>query len=585
MRLTDEQHNAVHQPGHVCLVSCPGSGKTRAIVAKLLKCIDDVQGTTRRAICITHTNAAADEIDTRLRQMCFGDEDAYYEVATIHAFALQNIVRPFHQLLAELKNGFTVLTSDSETYKSKVQELIQSFQLQAFAAEEFEGIHRSPNGYIYPSQNLHPDLEAEWCSWLDQNAYVTLNDIVYHAGRLILSHDHIASAVASRFAWILVDEFQDSSPVQIAILEAIHKFQRTTFFCVGDPNQSIYRFAGADPELLTNFAALVKANTSHQLTGNFRSSKHIINVAERLCSSIPQMQPVGRNRSCELVPAHFTVSGHAEAILKYFLPEVRKLGVSLGNVAILAPWWHVLFHLARELRKQGIPIVGPGARPYKGTHLLAQLVEAVGAYLESPEPEIAIAMQRALYILLANLTGHPLHNVFDYHGRVLICKFLDEAQKARTANPLAVNWLTDAAQRFSRLLIESEFLSASAASSIIESAAQMVEDINRRDGGSTLKIEDLGIFARPKNCIQILTIHKAKGREFEAVAVIDVRDGTLPHFAVSKLSDPVERQAQYDESRRVVYVAATRAKRLLMFFTDISNLRNRPSPFLAEMGF
>src|ERR1043166_5479150 len=101
MRLTDEQRAAIIEPGHVCLISCPGSGKTRAIVAKLLHCIASVRDTTRRIACITHTNAAADEVDARLRETCFGGEDLYYDVATIHGFALQKILRPFHHLLPE----------------------------------------------------------------------------------------------------------------------------------------------------------------------------------------------------------------------------------------------------------------------------------------------------------------------------------------------------------------------------------------------------------------------------------------------------------------------------------------------------
>src|SRR5579864_5189093 len=140
MRLTDEQRGAVAEPGHVCLVSCPGSGKTRAIVAKLLYCIESVRDSTRRIACITHTNAAADEIDARLRETCFGGEDIYYEVATIHGFALQNILRPFHHLLPELRDGFTILTSDADVYSEKARELIQRYDLRPFAFDEFERI-------------------------------------------------------------------------------------------------------------------------------------------------------------------------------------------------------------------------------------------------------------------------------------------------------------------------------------------------------------------------------------------------------------------------------------------------------------
>ena len=176
---------AVAEPGHVCLVSCPGSGKTRVIVAKLLYCIELVRDTTRRIACITHANAGADEIDSRLRETCFGGEDLYYEVATIHGFALQNILRPFYHLLPELRNGFTILASDADAYSEKAKELIRQYDLGAFAYDEFEWIQRGPDGNPSQVGILPASLQHEWCAWLDENAYVTLNGIVYHAGRVV----------------------------------------------------------------------------------------------------------------------------------------------------------------------------------------------------------------------------------------------------------------------------------------------------------------------------------------------------------------------------------------------------------------
>src|SRR6267378_2704443 len=211
MRLTEEQRNAVGEPGHVCLVSCPGSGKTRVIVAKLLWCVESVINTPRRVACITHTNAAADEIDSRLRRLCFGQEDRHYEVATIHAFALQNIITPFHHYLPELAEGFTVLTSDSEEYTRKCNELLEQYGLNMGASEGLERITRNVNGTIRPLNDLPDQLQEDWCQWLDENSYVTFSDMVYHAERLVSGYPHIASVLASRFAWILVDEFQDTS--------------------------------------------------------------------------------------------------------------------------------------------------------------------------------------------------------------------------------------------------------------------------------------------------------------------------------------------------------------------------------------
>src|ERR1017187_8049851 len=477
MRLTDEQRKAVSEPGHICLVSCPGSGKTRAIIAKPLHCIESVRDTTRRIACITHTNAAADEIDSRLRENCFGDDDLYYDISTIHGFALQNILRPFHHLLPELRNRFTILTADMEAYSDKAKELMKRYQLKAFAFEEFERVQRAPDGNPSQVETLPVDLQREWCAWLDENAYVTLNEIVYHAGRLVSSYAHIASALASRFAWILVDEFQDSSPGQILILKEIHKYARTTFFCVGHPNQSIYRFAGASPELLIEFADHIHANTDHHLTGNFRSSANICAHAERLCASDPPMRAVGEYAECPIVPVHQTVANPAEGIFDHFLPAVRELGVPLGKVAIMASWWVSLFNLARELRRQNIPAVGPGARPYKRSHLIAQLVEPIGAYLECPESEIAIAVQRALFVVIANLTDHALYSVFDFRGRVAICKLLAEAAAAREVSDYAVAWIADATMRFTRVLVDAELLTADAADVLQESASQMIADI------------------------------------------------------------------------------------------------------------
>ena len=95
MPLTQEQLDAIEETGNVCLASCPGSGKTRTIVAKALACVECVRGTPRRVACITHTQVASDEIESRLAESSFGGDDRYCEVTTIHSFALRNILGPW----------------------------------------------------------------------------------------------------------------------------------------------------------------------------------------------------------------------------------------------------------------------------------------------------------------------------------------------------------------------------------------------------------------------------------------------------------------------------------------------------------
>ncbi len=584
MLLTAEQRAAVVETEHVCLVSCPGSGKTRVIIAKLLRCIEEVRDTARRVACITHTNAGAEEIESRLRRTAFSGDDDFYEVSTIHAFALQNIYRPFHKKLPVFANGFTLLTSDDEAFQVKRAELMLKYQIGAFNAEQFDGIYRMPDGSVFVPEGISFLAAEDWCRWLDESAFTTLGDLVYHSCLILDRFPFIASALASRFAWLLVDEFQDSSSGQIHLFKAVYSFQRTKFFCVGDPNQSIYGFSGASPNLLNEFAIHVEATTVHRLTGNFRSSQLIVNVAERLCPTIPSMQAVGGYRGHEVAPKSHVVASPLEGILNHFLPAVASLNVPFGKVAILAPWWLSLFHLARGLRTHGFPVIGPGARPYKRSFLFSHLAEPLGAYSESPEPEIAFAVQKALFFVLTQLTNEPRREIFAYSGRVVVCKVLQESARAKARTPLAVGWLRDAARTVTDVLLESGLLPTVHSRSLIESAEGMIADIMERDNWEHLTVEDLGIFARPTECIQLMTIHRAKGREFEAVALVDAQDDRLPHFSVKKIADPVLRQARYDESRRLTYVAATRAMRVLMIFWDTSDHRNRPSPFIEEMG-
>jgi DNA helicase-2/ATP-dependent DNA helicase PcrA len=110
------------------------------------------------------------------------------------------------------------------------------------------------------------------------------------------------SYVSSKFAWILVDEFQDTTDLQVEILSLIAKARRTRFLMVGDPYQSIFRFAGARPDLADEFAENISARTDLQLTGNFRSSQAIIMQANKLYPRTPPMKAIGPAKIFPEVP-------------------------------------------------------------------------------------------------------------------------------------------------------------------------------------------------------------------------------------------------------------------------------------------
>ena len=414
--LNDEQRAAVADDGHRCLMSCPGSGKTRTIVAKMLQCVDRVRGTARKVGCITYTNAGVDEIEDRLRRRGSSSDDGSYEVGTIHSFCLNNVLRPFFYRLPELANGFQVVAPDDVWFRNAAAGVMQKHGIKSWAEERFGQIQREPGGKVFVPDGISAAAAAEFLAAADAASCVTLSDIVYYSYRLLVEQAFISRGLGSRFAWLLIDEFQDTSMCQAEILKEIHKCGRTKFFLVGDVNQSILGFAGARPTVMSEIAEHIGAQTNVRLVGNYRCSKRIIAYAERLCPISPPMQAVGQSRDFSIEPRHVHAASSLEAVFEHFLPAVDELGVPLGEAAVLAPQWPALYHLARGLRQREVPVIGPGARPYKRSRDFAQFAENACAYLEKPDASLATAVQRALFIMLLNVTGTPDWRVYSYQG-------------------------------------------------------------------------------------------------------------------------------------------------------------------------
>lgn len=576
MKLTEAQKAAVEFDGHLCLVSCPGSGKTRTIVAKVLGCIERVRNTSRKVGCITYTNAAVDEIEARLHELGTGEDETYYEISTIHSFCLNNILRPFHYRLPEFISGFDVITSDDQRWHDLIEHIAGKYGIDRRRLEDFERVQREPGGKVFTSEEIPLDAAAEFLQYMDDHQLVTFNGIVYHSTRLVLRDSFIARGLASRFAWLLIDEFQDTSAGQVVILKAVSAHNRTTFFLVGDPNQAIMSFAGAHPALMAEFAEHIAARDDVRLVGNYRCSRRIVTHAERLCPCNPAMQAVGKDRDCPAEPEYVHVAAITEGIFEQFIPAVESLGISLGDSAVLAPWWIKLLYLGRDLRQRNIPIIGPGARPYRRSREFAQLAEYLCACVEQRDPCLLQATHRCLFVTLLNITGKPDWLVYTYDGKRTLCRILAVAREVREQHDGAVEWLKEAARGISDVLLEDEFLPPSKATVFTDSVQGMINDMVRHDiDVANLGVDELGLYARPRECLSLLTMHSAKGREFDAVALIDLHDGRVPDFRAKC-------QEEEDESRRLLYVGVTRARKLLMYFTDQSHHRNRPSRFLGK---
>jgi DNA helicase II / ATP-dependent DNA helicase PcrA len=579
--LTNEQRRAVRCNDDLMLMACPGSGKTRVIISRLARVIDEIRDTPRIVACITYTNTAVQQIETRLRFHIQPGDDTYFDICTIHSFCLNHIFRPFCHLISGYKKGFKVLTPESADFERHVAAVCAGhnrFNLTYRDYEDFTQLRVSldgkPVGTGIERGALTPAVAAAYWKRIREHGFIDFSNIIYYSLVLLQKRPEILSYVSAKFAWILVDEFQDTTDLQVEILTLIARAKRTKFLLVGDPFQSIFGFAGAQPDRAVEFAKRISARTDMQLSGNFRSSKPIVAQANILYPRTPPMTAIGPAKDYKEKPVWQHGTSAFNVITDYFLPALEDLAIPLGEAAVLAPTWYSLFPLGRRLREYGVSIVGPGARPYRRNRQFAPLAEQVCGYLMEPRPDAIAGIERTLFNTLLDMTGRPYFDLFSYSGRTLVFTLLARARKLQRVQMGAVAWLEAAAKEFSRVLIDEEYLSLEEQDGFAMSVEEMKVDMrNNKVDLANLTIDDLGIYASPDAALKLATLHNAKGREYQAVAMIDLHEGRIP-FYQAKTADEIE------EAKRLFYVGVTRAIRYLLYITDDSDRRNGPSRFL-----
>ena len=279
---TASQREAIEAPlGPVLVLAGPGAGKTFCLIERIRFLVEDLRVDPDRICVFTFTNKAADEIAVRLEQL--GTRVELVKRGTIHSFCAE-LLREFGAHVA-VEPGFGI--ADQEDQLSVLGRLEGNRKwhgrvLSRFSAYRFRGDPLKPDEVV---------LYERYKEFLATRNMLDFDMLVLKAAQL-LADESIAAQVRQRWSAVLVDEFQDLNPVQYQIIRALASEHRNVF-AVGDDEQSIYSWTGADPSVFRDFANNFDIRAEAQLGENWRCPRQVVDLARRLVAS---NTPIFQNR-------------------------------------------------------------------------------------------------------------------------------------------------------------------------------------------------------------------------------------------------------------------------------------------------
>jgi DNA polymerase III epsilon subunit family exonuclease len=275
-----QQRLAIEAPaGPVLVIAGPGAGKTFCLIARINHLVDTLGVAPERICAVTFTNRAAEEIAVRLKHTLRDRADAITR-GTIHALCLA-LLRE-HAEAAGLRKGFGV--ADEQYQKVVLGRLHVPLEQRGALLNRF-GRHR-----VQDYRLTHDDarLYREYAVWLAHRNMLDFDDLVTKAEQLLRTRNDIADTIAARWDHLLVDEFQDVNAVQYDLLKRLAA-PHDNLFVVGDDEQSIFTWTGADPYVLVRFGRDYGIERPIVLDKNCRCSRQIFETARRVLAQNPQL--------------------------------------------------------------------------------------------------------------------------------------------------------------------------------------------------------------------------------------------------------------------------------------------------------
>ncbi len=373
-------------PGPVLVIAGPGAGKTFCLIARINQLVE-TRGVAPERICaVTFTNRAAEEIAVRLKHTLRDRADVITR-GTIHALCLA-LLRE-HAEAAGLRPGFGVA---DEQYQKVVLgrlhvpleqrgSLLNRFSRHRVQKQDFELTHDDARLY------------REYATWLAHRNMLDFDDLVTKAEELLRTRGDIADTIAARWDHLLVDEFQDVNAVQYDLLKRLAA-PHDNLFAVGDDEQSIFTWTGADPYVLVRFARDYGIERPIVLDKNCRCSRQIFETARRVLAHNPQLfeKQLSADRESPYEVGAFAFRDEAEEAA-WLLDDLRSdraaSGLGWGDYAVLYRRHKLGEYLEGRLLRAGIPCRLARGRSLVEDDVIKYVIAAL-RIVRSPDDPVAL---------------------------------------------------------------------------------------------------------------------------------------------------------------------------------------------------
>ena len=611
--------------GFVRVIAGAGSGKTRALTHRFAYLVSELGILPANILCVTFTNKAANEMRQRIHNLT-GDNDTGY-INTFHGFCVSVLQEDSHAV--QYPKSFLVLdNSDIDSmlriiYEERGLTLRDMTFANARDMIEILKLFKRPEYYLDMIQMSLDALHEKYLQAVSTEDIIfygylyqekkcfalDYNDLIKYTLYIFEQNGDIRLKWQRRLEYIMIDEFQDIDQLQYRLMEVLCDYHKNLFI-VGDPDQTIYTWRGANVKYLLDFDRQYPTTKTILMMENYRSTPQILAAANaligrnhnRIPKQLKAMLPDGESVLCH----HARTAEDEAEWLAFQMHEMHDRGVPFGKMAVLYRAHYVTRAVEETLQKRKIPYT-----IYSGVQFFGRAeIKDVLSYLRMIALQDDLSFRRIVNIPKRNIGQSRTKLLEEYaaaHGCTLyqaLQKLLDDESFQRTKARQFVRLI----ERFSAEYRErpvSELLSAVLDESRYEEMLRTEGSQERLDNLAELKqsirdyevscgeeatlehyLAHVALFTNADadeapDKVKLMTVHAAKGLEFSYVFLCCMNEGVFPSRKTRTLPG-------MEEERRLAFVAVTRAeKRLFLSEAEGRNLDGSPrypSRFLLDIG-